>query len=168
MEYDFNNEIWADIKGYEGHYQVSSFGRIKSFCGKKEHILTQHDHKTGYLYVTLSKKGQAKQYRINRLVADAFLDNKDNLPIVNHKNEIKTDNNVLNLEWCTYKYNNNYGTKLEKVSKKVGQYKKDGTLVKIWQSLSDAKRAGYNGGNISSCCNGLRKTHGGYKWSFIQ
>ena len=88
----------------------------------------------------------------------------------------KKNNNVDNLEWCTYSYNNSYNDKAkkagkkagEKLAKKVGQYSKDGQLIKIWKSLHDAERNGFHVGHICSCCQGKRKTHHVFKWKYIE
>lgn len=106
-------EIWKDIEGYEGCYQVSNFGNVKSLNYMhtgKEQILKLKTKKSGYLQVNLCKDGKIKTYTIHRLVAKAFVENPDNLPQVNHIDEDKTNNRFDNLEWCDQKYNNNYGT----------------------------------------------------------
>lgn len=111
-------EEWRDIAGYEGLYQVSNLGNVKSLGnGKarnpnwcKEHILKNQLTRYGYLKVPLSKNGKVKNYLVHRLVGKVFIPNPDNLPQVNHKDECKTNNCVDNLEWCTPKYNLNYGT----------------------------------------------------------
>lgn len=130
-EYYLNNsliniegEIWKDIKGYEGLYQISNKGRIKalekistiksnnSFNGSKrvwsEHILQSQLQKDGYIKACLYKDNKRKTVKVHRLVAEAFIDNPDNLPLVNHKDECKSNNNVENLEWCDYSYNVQY------------------------------------------------------------
>lgn len=107
-------EIWKDIEGFEGHYQVSNFGRIKSLSRKsgntikKERILKPRDHTHGYSEVSLGKDMKFKNKFVHRLVAIAFIPNPDNKPQVNHINENKQDNRVENLEWVTAKYNINY------------------------------------------------------------
>lgn len=103
-------EIWKDILNYEGLYQISNLGNVKSLGNKHKHknsiILKQTiDRKNGYLTVSLSKKGKMKMYRVHRLVANAFIDNFNNYPIINHKDGNKLNNCVDNLEWCTYKQN---------------------------------------------------------------
>lgn len=111
-------EKWKDIVGYEGSYQVSNEGNIRSLDristnGKKTKglILKQHKNiKTGYMYVGLCKNGKRKLHSVHRLVANAFIDNLNNLETVNHKNEIKTDNRAVNLEWMTLGDNLRYGT----------------------------------------------------------
>lgn len=166
-----NKEIWKNIAGFEG-YQVSNFGRVKSFYGKKERILKAGLRSNGYLNVILCKNGKMKCFLIHRLVANAFIDNPDNLPVINHIDENKQNNQVSNLEWCTYSYNNSYNDKGKKtgakLAKKVGQYSKDGKLIKIWPSMIEADRNDFNMGNICSCCQGKRKTHGGFIWQYIE
>lgn len=172
------NEIWLPIEGYE-NYQVSNLGKIKSLKYDKEKILRQGKHKNGYLYVNLCKEGKVKTFQVHRLVANAFIENTNNFKCVNHKDECKTNNCVNNLEWCTYQYNNTYGTfqarrvanidwksVAEKKSKKVYQYSLDGTLVGVWESTAECGRNGYNQGNISECCRGERNFHRGFIWSY--
>ena len=116
------NEIWKDILGYEGLYQISNLGDVRSLnynhTGEIK-LLKQSTDKYGYKRVGLFKNGKEKKYLIHRLVAMTFIPNPDNLPIINHKDEDKTNNNVNNLEWCTYEYNNNYGTRNERVSESM-------------------------------------------------
>ena len=139
-------EEWKDIKGYEGLYQVSNLGRVRSLeriitytDGRvyvyKSKILKQRINKrTGYVAVEIHFNGKTKTYRSHRLVAEAFIPNPNNLPEVNHKNEIKTDNRVENLEWCDRKYNTNYGNRCEKYRKaRLGDnYKKEYFCKKEW------------------------------------
>ena len=125
-------EIWKDILGYEGLYQVSSYGRIKSLSRKRNNgldktiILKENINNKGYKRINLHKNKKMKSYLVHRLVAQAFIPNPNNYPIINHKDENPSNNHVSNLEWCTYKYNNNYGTKGEKISKALkGNRSKD-------------------------------------------
>lgn len=164
-------EYWKPVVGYEGHYQVSNFGRVKSIKFGKEIILKQHINiKGGYYYVCLLKNGKHKNYYVHRLVAQAFIPNPDNLPEVNHKDECKTNNVVSNLEWCDRKYNHNYGTINERISqsqsKTVLQYDLNGNLIKEWKSINECGRNGFNQGDICKCCNGKRKTAKGFIWVY--
>ena len=164
-------EIWKYKKDYEGHYQVSNCGRVKSIKFGKEKILKQRKDKRGYYSVVLSKNGIVKKYSVHRLVAEAFIDNTDNLPYVNHKDEDKTNNNVNNLEWCDAKYNINYGTCIERRSKKkskpVLQYDLEGNFIKEWKSTMECGRNGYNQGNVVACCQGKLKKYKGFIWRYL-
>ena len=166
-------EVWKEIQGYEGKYQVSNLGNMKSlnFHGTgKEHLLNQNLCK-GYLHVGLSKNGKSKTILVHRLVATAFIDNPNNLPVINHKDECKTNNCVDNLEWCDYRYNAIYGTCISRVLKTkklrncknaerpVLQFTKDGKFVNEYHSTHEAKRCtGISQGNIVSSCR-KRKGH---------
>lgn len=121
-------EIWRPIEGYEGLYEVSNTGKVRSldryvknghssYKLHKGKVLSPAKDKNGYLKVNLSCNGKNNIIRVHRLVAQAFIENFDNLPEINHKDEDKTNNNVTNLEWCDRKYNNNYGTKIERQKK---------------------------------------------------
>lgn len=169
-------EIWKQIKGYEGLYQVSNFGRVISldYMRKKEtRIMVPCKKPSGYLYVTLSKNGKRKNLYIHRIVAEAFMPNPENLPQVNHRDENKSnnfagtpENNFTdgNLEWCDSKYNNNYGTKPERlkgkainrksISKEVIQLSGEGYFIKEFPSQQEAARQlGFNCNNsVSGCC----------------
>lgn len=161
-------EEWRDIKGYEGLYQVSNEGRVKGL--KRNNLRKFNDNGYGYYMVLLSKDGIKKPLYVHRLVAEAFIPNPDNLPQVNHKNELKHQNNVDNLEWCSNKYNMNYGTARERTSEKqrkeVHQFKLDGELVKIYNGINTCAEFGFEPSCISQCCNGVRKTHKGYIWKY--
>ena len=176
-------EVWRDVKGYEGLYQVSSDGRVKSlgrtFIDKsgrkrtvKERILKPAFDGWGYLIVTLCAGGKRKNLMVHRLVCEAFNDNRDEKPEVNHINEIKTDNRACNLEWCTRRENLNHGTRNERsakaLSKPICQYTLDEKIVKTWASLTEVKRqTGFNCGNISQAAHGNRKTAHGFIWKYI-
>lgn len=180
------DEIWKDITEFEGYYQVSNLGRVKSVdrvveqinrWGQKMkrihkgQILIPIKDKTGYLHVILWSNGKPKTKRIHRLVAEAFIENPDNLEQVNHKDEVKTNNCISNLEWCDRKYNSNYGTRnermVEKLSKQVFQYTLSGELVGLWPSINEAGRNGFNQSAVCNCCLGKRKTYKGYIWSYV-
>lgn len=162
-------EIWKDKKDYEGHYQVSNLGRIKSIKFGKERILKQHI-KRGYYYVGLSKNGIVKRYLVHRLVAQAFIDNPNNYKEVNHKDENKLNNSVDNLEWCNAKYNINFGTCIERRSKKkskpVLQYTLDGEFVREWSSARECGKNGFCHQHIGACCRGQLKHYKGFIWKY--
>ena len=161
-------EIWKDVVGYEGKYQISDLGRVKSFIGT-EKILKQQKSKLGYMYIILCNKNVQKRFAVHRLVATAFIPNLDNKKEVNHINEIRWDNRLLNLEWITRTENVNHGSCSERSaktrSKKVKQIFDNG--FKIYNSINDAARDnGINPLGISNCCNHKRKIYCGYKWEF--
>lgn len=110
-------EIWVDITGYEGLYQISNLGRVKSLekkaglSNRKEKILKQHLDKDGYVKVYLCKNSKVRFLSVHRLIAEAFIPNPNDLPQINHKDENKQNNKIENLEWCSCKYNINYGTR---------------------------------------------------------
>lgn len=177
-------EIWKDIYGYEGLYKVSNLGnvisceRYVSTCGNgkrliKPQILKHFYCPGGYLQVNLWKNNKSKTTMIHRLVAKTFIDNPNNLPEVNHKDEDKANNNVENLEWCTSKYNANYGTRnkrmVEKKKKKpVYMMDKTGNVIKRFNSLGDASReTGQDISAIIRVCKGKQKTSMGYKWTYV-
>lgn len=191
MKSSIFTEEWKDIEGYEGLYQVSNLGRVKSLARYVKHykggllLLRERILTTiavrDYLNVNLYKEGKIKMFKVHRLVAQAFIENPDNLPQVNHKNECKWDNAVWNLEWCTSDYNLKYGTRLEKAIKKsaktqqlthptrksVLQYTKDNQFVTEYMSMKEAERqTGINYSSISKCCLGKGLTAGGYIWKF--
>lgn len=177
-------EIWKDIKGYEGLYQVSNYGQIKSlrtWVGRKyiqrEKILKIRLEKEGYYKCSLRKNGKLKSFWVHRLVAQAFICNTNNYSCVNHIDENKTNNCVENLEWCTHSYNNNYGNHNKKISKrlrnnpqisrKINQYDINGNFIKEWESIIEVERQlKIRNSHISECCKGKCKTAGGFIWKY--
>lgn len=165
-------EIWKDIEGYEGLYQISNMGRIKSLGNgssnnSKEKILKSSKDRGGYLRVDLYKNGKGKALTIHRLVAIAFLPNPDNLPEINHKDENPQNNCVSNLEWCNRSYNINYGTRTEKTQKPILQFSKTGEFVRKWDGIREVERElGLSHSHISKCCKGKLKSVGGFKWCY--
>lgn len=162
-----DQEQWKPIKDYENLYEVSNLGRVKSLHKGTERILNAGKC-SGYFFVNLYKDGKKKTHLVHRLVAQSFLDNPHSLPCINHKDENPLNNRVENLEWCDVKYNNNYGTRIKRISKAVLQFTLDGQLVKEWKSTQEAERNGFDSGNICRCCNNKNKfkTHRGYKWVY--
>ena len=137
-------EIWKDVPNFEGLYQVSNTGKIKSFRkstkygSQPEYILKPSIANTGYAQVTLYDNARRKKLLIHRLVAEAFIPNPDNLPQINHKDEDRLNNCANNLEWCTAAYNNAYGTArirgIDTRSKPVEQLTYDGKVIAIYRS----------------------------------
>lgn len=153
-------EIWKEILGYEGLYEVSNLGKVRNM--KTGRILKPRKNTRGYLYLNLYKKGTRKTAKVHRLVSQAFLPNLTNLPQVNHKDENKTNNCVDNLEWCTAQYNSTYSN-----SKPIIQLDKNGDFIAEYQSGVEAERnTGIHKDTISMCCRGKLKTSGGYLWKF--
>ena len=171
-------EEWKDIEGYNGLYQISNLGKIKSFrksskCKSNNgYIINPGVDNNGYLVCVLNNNGNRKTYKIHRLVALAFIPNPNNYSDVNHKDENKSNNRIDNLEWMSHKNNMNYGTLKERIrtyhkTKHVLQYSLDGQLIKEWISISEpAKLLKISVGNIINCCKRRCKTVGGYKWSY--
>ena len=169
-------EEWRDIKGFEGKYMVSNLGRVKSLNYRrtgKEKILKAYPNKDdyGYLKVSLYKDGKVRYPLVHVLVATAFLENPDNLPEVNHKDENSKNNCVENLEYCSRLYNVNYGTRnkkvAEKISKPVFSVDKESGLIMWWQSAKEAERCtGIAHSHITACCKGKRKSAGGHIWFY--
>lgn len=184
---NFNNEIWKDIEGYFGRYQISNFGRVKSLerfkkgkndslASVKEKILKPQINHRGYYQVELCKNSKVRFYSVHRLVWLAFNGQIPEGLQVNHINEIKTDNRLENLNLMTPKENTNWGTAIERAAKKringkkskpVLQYDLQDNFIKEYPSIRQAEReTGFNQGHISECCNGKRKTAHGFKWRY--
>ena len=175
-------EIWRtaiyDDVVYEGLYQVSNLGRIKSLNYRrtgKERVMTPVEDKNGYFKVGLWKNGEYKRCLVHRLVAFVFLPNPENLSEINHIDENKENNRVENLEWCDRKYNNNYGSHNErnakaringKLSKRVLQLTLTGDLIKEWESTNECRRNGFSQSAVAACCRGERKSHKGFRWKY--
>lgn len=135
-------EIWKDVQGYEGLYQVSNLGRVKSlnYHNTKEERVLKQNMVRDYYQVCFSVNKKRKYYRVNRLVATAFIPNPNNYQFVNHINEVKTDNRVDNLEWCDVKYNINYGSRNERISiSSKGKVLSQETKDKIAKAKRDKK-----------------------------
>ena len=187
-------EIWKtavyDDEIYEGLYKVSNFGRILSLNYRrtgKAKLMTPGTDKDGYFQVILYKNGESKTCKVHRLIAETFLENPENLPEVNHKDENKKNNFVFlnedgtvnkkrsNLEWKTHKDNINHGTRNERVSKaltngkcskKVLQLSLSGELIREWESTRECDRNGFDHGHVSACCRGEKPQYKGFKWEY--
>jgi hypothetical protein len=175
-----------DIIGYEGLYGVTTCGKVWSY---KTKIFLKSDNNRGYLRVRLCKDGKKKAYLIHRLVGQTYIPNPENKEQINHKNGIKTDNYIGNLEFCTRSENaqhawsiglNKPSDKQKLTASKIGKIygklnakpvfqleKYTNKFVKLWDSLCDIeKELGINRGNISKCCLGKVKSVGGYIWKY--
>lgn len=185
-----NIEIWKPVVRYEGLYEVSSYGRVRSLDkittdGRKikGKILKGKIDKGGYLLVTLCKDKKQTTYKVHRLVAEHFIPNPQNKPCIDHINTVRTDNRVENIRWATYKENgNNPLTKIKQsrilkgkygkehpASKPIIQYDKDGNFIKEWDSIIEAARElGVNGCNITGVCQEKphHKTAYGFIWKY--
>ena len=194
MQEDLLKEIWKSIKNYEGLYEISNYGRVKSinrlvkgrwgFTKINEKILNLVFDKDGYLIVTLCKDGKQKVGKVHRLVAEAFLDNPNNYPVINHIDGRKENNNVENLEFCTQSHNvkEAYRLGLEKPQLtglgKLGIKNKKAMKIKqidlatnevvnyYYGTLEAQRNTGINFRNIHMCLNGKRKSAGGYIWRY--
>lgn len=181
-------EIWKQVKGYEGIYEVSNLGRVKSLArtvkaiyGRathyseqkvKERILKPSFSTYGYAYVALARNGKSKTTLVHRIVAEAFIPNPDNLPCVNHKDENPSNDCVDNLEWCTYTYNNTYKNihlRKKHTNRRIIQYDLDMNELKRWDSITEAAEFyGIQTTNISACCVGKRNHCAGFKWRYYE
>ena len=174
-------EIWKDIKGYEGLYQVSSEGRVRSL----DRIVVYKDGRKSFfkgkilknvlddkLYFVVSLyNGKRNVLKVHRLVAQAFIPNPNNYPQINHIDENPKNNRVENLEWCNQYYNNTYGTRLNRVaktkSKSIFQINSNSQIIKEYPSITYIARTfGYSMGNICTCCKGKIKSAYGYIWRY--
>lgn len=177
-------EEWKDIKGYEGLYQVSNIGNVRSIrrCIKyksgsiaihKGRLLRQYERTGGYMYVVLSKENTQKPFRVHRLVADAFVENPKNMEIVNHIDENRKNNSATNLEWCDLKYNINYGTRTERAIETRRNHSKPFICHEtgdVFRSIADCKRKLNlpKTAHVSCVLNGHRNSTHGYHFSYTE
>lgn len=172
-------EKWKPVKGYEGFYEVSDEGRVRSldrytrnsrngnFTRFVKGRVKKQSNRGGYLCVTLNRDGKYKTVLVHRLVALAFLDNPSHLPQVNHKDENKRNNRVDNLEWCTAEYNVCYGTRTNRMAATQSRAviaSKDGHDWKRYPSLMSTKADGMNPSNVKYACDGRFSTMYGFTW----
>lgn len=173
-------EKWLPVTGYEGYYNISSYGRVKSLHKKVPVIIRTNRNKFGREQIVLHHDGHTKTSSVHRLVAEAFLPNPNNLSDVNHKDENPMNNQVNNLEWCTHAYNMRYGTIKQRVSaalknhpktsSPIAQYDLQGKFLRIWPSIREVKRTlnarGWKG--ICSVCKGKAPSALGFQWRYIE
>ena len=178
-----DNEIWKPIKGWEDLYMVSNLGRVKSL-GRTiirkngrirvfpEKIIKPQINRAHYL-IGLWKDNKVKRCYLHRPVAEAYIPNPNNFPLINHKDENPANNVVDNLEWCTPMYNTHYGGGIErkrlKNMKKVVQFSFDGDIIDTYNSLIEAEeKTGIKRHCISQCCHNKLKSAGGFSWIFLK
>lgn len=174
MKAELISEVWKPVPNYEGLYDASNFGRVRSLYKNK--ILSISRNKNGYCAIILYKRGKLKRFLIHRLVYETFVGSIPDGYEVNHINEIKTDNSVWNLNLMTHKQNANFGTRNKRMSsskingsgsKPVYQYTLDGVLVRVWPSVNEAGRNGFCVSSIVRCCQGKLMQHKGFLWSYV-
>ena len=171
-------EEWEPLAEYDGEIEVSSLGRVRRKNGRHRFLKPQIV-RGGYLavHIRITRLGINKLAKIHRLVATAFIPNHDNLPSINHKNEVKTDNRVENLEWCTPAYNTRYGTGIERRafnsrnqphrSCPILQYSMNGEFIQEFPSFKEVQRYfGKTYSNVWAACNGRVDSAYGYKWAY--
>ena len=180
-------EEWRPVVGYEGLYEVSNMGRVKSVERMKwngkgyqkipERILKTIENIWGYLLVNLYQDGKMKSCSVHRLVATAFLPNPYNLPVINHRDENKQNNIVSNLEWCTYSHNNTYNDRAKKIGEKqrndpkrsksvIGIDRITGLIVEFPSTMEAERKLGIAHSHICACCKGKLKSAGGFYWYY--
>ncbi|MFT3994747.1 MAG: NUMOD4 domain-containing protein [Dysgonomonas sp.] len=163
------DEVWADIADFEGLYKISNKGRIKNTI--RNNNLKYFINKQGYVIVKLSKNGVRYSLRVHRLMAQSFIPNPNNYPIINHKDEDKSNYCLSNLEWCNHKYNNTYGSlpdrKSEWSKRPVIKLSKSGSIIREYESVNDAGiDNNVHPSNISNCLKERNKTSAGYRWKY--
>lgn len=175
-------EIWKDIEEYEGLYQVSNMGNVKSVNRKvknslsksgyieiKSQIMKQKQRKDGYMYIQLSKNGKSKGFFVHRLVAKAFIPNPENKPYIDHINTIRNDNRIENLRWATREENDHNPITLKNRIGKCGIKIKCLNTGEIFISGSEAgRKLGVDVSEIIKCCKGKRKSAKGYRFEYYE
>ena len=167
-----NNEIWKDIDNLP--YEISSTGIVRrkadsAYYHSKKAEVKPYINNKGYLCINLYKQSKVYKFQIHRLLAIAFLPNPEGWPVINHIDGNPLNNDLSNLEWCTERENAIHGTRTkrvaEKLSQKVIQLDLNDNILNVFKSMRQAEReTGIDATSISACCNGKRKSAGGYKW----
>lgn len=174
MKTELISEVWKPVPNYEGLYDVSNFGRVRSLYRYK--VILKPQLQKGYCYVDLCKDGKKKRYSIHRLVWETFNSSIPEDYEINHIDENPLNNCISNLSAVSHKTNINWGTRNKKVSvamtngkesKKVGQCTPNGELVHVWPSTAEAGRNGYNQGNVAACCRGVKPQYKGFIWIYL-
>lgn len=189
-------EVWKDIPGFEGFYQASTLGRVRS-CDRdinyvnghkvhyNSHVMATKPNHSGYMVVGLNKNNRQHWYSVHQLIARTFIPNPNGYPQINHIDECRTNNAVINLEWCTAHYNNNYGQRNERLSKalksnpSIGAWCKkpviatsvhSGESISFQSIVEAADYIGIHAPNISAVLspNNIQKTAGGYTFKLIK
>lgn len=171
---DWLYEYWMPIQGYEGLYEVSNWGRVRSLnynhTGEIKILKTTKDN-NGYLVVSLHKgvgkrKETEKRFYVHRLVGEHFIENVNDYPVINHKDENTSNSVVWNLEWCSVGYNNTYGTSKSKCYKKIGAFI-DNVLIKEYSRASDVENDGFNRRRIYKVIDKPNNKAYGFMWKHI-
>ena len=169
-----DKEIWKDVPNYKGRYQASNLGRIKSlnFNGTGKEKIMRPRTGNRYYMIALWKDGKRKDLLLHRVIAETFIENKENKPFINHKDENCFNNSVDNLMWCTHKEIMYWGTRNKRIAKnnsiKVNQYDLENNFIKQWNSINEFLKENNlpKNGNVYMCCKGKQKTAYGYKWKY--
>lgn len=178
------SEIWRSIFGYNGHYEISNFGRVKSLKNYRNPsclgvVIKPNFTKHGYYRINLTKNNVATKFLVHRLVAEAFIPNPNNLPYINHKDCDKLNNYVENLEWIDARGNTihafdngrfshvDFRENNRKTMKKVGQFSKNGVLLKKFECINDVEEDGFNNKAVRNCLNGWSNSSSGYIWKYF-
>lgn len=164
-------EIWKEVPGFEGLYQVSNYGQIRSTPrrGTAGGIMKGHIDKKGYINITLRKDGTQYTQKLHRLIAITFIPNPNNYPEVNHKDENKQNNRVDNLEWCTTSYNHEYGTRTVRASTRCGKpIRCVETGIEYQGAKWASKEMGIDSSGITKALKNPNRTCGGYHWQYVE
>lgn len=177
---DIGFEFWQDIPGYEGYYEDSTYGRIRTvprqiWNGRGYYTISptikNPSFNRGYLQIKFSKDNTDKMFQVHRIIALTFIPNFNKFPCINHKDENKSNNRVENLEWCTVDYNNKYNGRYDRVTKKISkrvQQIDKGIVIAEYPSCAEAARElKVHRCHIAECARGIRASYAGYEWKYV-